>query len=60
MLIENNTEIGKFPTKDRLITLRVRSGEYDSEADRATFTVVEGSEMLSVSIDAIEDIAELS
>ncbi|WP_296711356.1 hypothetical protein [Rhodoblastus sp.] len=42
--------------KDRLITIRVRSGEYDFGADRATFTVVEGGETLSVPIDAIEDI----
>jgi hypothetical protein len=51
-----NNNVGNFPMKDRLITIRVRSGEYDFGADRATFTVVEGGETLSVPIDAIEDI----
>jgi hypothetical protein len=48
--------IGKSPTKDRLVTIRVRSGEYDFKAGRATFTVVDGGETISFPIDAIEDI----
>lgn len=53
---EVNTKIGKSPTKDGLITIRVRHGEYDFGVGRATFTVVEGGKTLSFPIDAIEDI----
>jgi hypothetical protein len=54
MPTDNN--VGNFPKKDRLITVRVRDGEYDFGAGRATFTAVEGGETLSFPVDAIEDI----